>query len=121
MAVEDLRVGDRVITHDGDHGTGAVTRPGLTAMSAADGRMVTAGEHGGSEVTSASDEILAVVGRTRANAGPGEPIVWIGQRNVNCGRHPRPEAVWPVRVRAGALGPGRPVRDLFLPPTTRST
>jgi len=45
-----------------------------------------------------------------------EPIVWIGQRTLNCAAHPHPETVWPVRVSAGAFGPGLPVRDLWLSP-----
>jgi hypothetical protein len=44
------------------------------------------------------------------------PIIWIGRRTVNCARHPNPARVWPVRVRAGAFGPGRPHRDLWLSP-----
>jgi T5SS/PEP-CTERM-associated repeat protein len=48
--------------------------------------------------------------------GAEEAIVWVGQRAVNCAAHPRPEAVWPVRVRAGAFGDNVPVRDLYLSP-----
>jgi hypothetical protein len=45
-----------------------------------------------------------------------KPITWIGRRHVDCARHPKPDAVWPVLVAASAFGPGRPFRDLFLPP-----
>ncbi|MGH7071965.1 MAG: Hint domain-containing protein, partial [Acetobacteraceae bacterium] len=48
-------------------------------------------------------------------AGP-TPIKWIGHRRIDCRRHPRPELVWPVRVRAQAFGPDQPVRELFLSP-----
>ena len=34
----------------------------------------------------------------------------------NCTRHPDPQSVWPVRLTAGAFGPGRPCRDLLLSP-----
>jgi autotransporter passenger strand-loop-strand repeat protein len=44
------------------------------------------------------------------------PIVWVGDRNVDCASHPKPGQVWPVRVATGAFGPGRPHRDLFLSP-----
>jgi hypothetical protein len=45
-----------------------------------------------------------------------EPVVWIGRRHLDCRRHVTPEHAWPVRVRAGAFGAGRPYRDLWLSP-----
>jgi hypothetical protein len=44
------------------------------------------------------------------------PVRWIGRRTIDCRRHRRPREVWPVRVREGAFGPGRPGRDLLLSP-----
>jgi hypothetical protein len=44
------------------------------------------------------------------------PVIWVGRREVDCTRHPQPRKVWPVRVAAGAFGPGRPHSDLFLSP-----
>ena len=43
-------------------------------------------------------------------------VIWAGQRQVNCARHPDPRQVWPVRVQAGAFGEGQPHRDLFVSP-----
>ena len=45
-----------------------------------------------------------------------QKIIWIGRRTVDCSRHPAPAKVWPVRIRAAALGPGRPCQDLWLSP-----
>ena len=60
------------------------------------------------------------VGQRLATAGPDgaawQAITWIGHRRVACGRHPRPRAVWPVRIAAHAFGPGRPARALLLSP-----
>ena len=44
------------------------------------------------------------------------PIIWIGQRTVDCERHPNPKLVWPVRICVDAFGPGLPHRELFLSP-----
>ena len=61
-------------------------------------------------------ETLAVGHRPVLAGGGRAPVVWIGQRAVNCAAHPKPEAVWPVRVQAGAFGENVPVRDLYLSP-----
>jgi hypothetical protein len=59
------------------------------------------------------DRAIAADGASGASR---EPIVWIGQRDTHCRAHPRPETVWPVRVRAGGFGGNVPERDLYLSP-----
>ena len=44
------------------------------------------------------------------------PVKWVGQRRIDCARHPDPRQVWPVRVMAGAFGSHQPRRDLVLSP-----
>ena len=44
------------------------------------------------------------------------PVKWIGKRALLPGHNLRPEAVLPVRVRAGAIADGVPRRDLLLSP-----
>jgi hypothetical protein len=61
------------------------------------------------EALCVGDAVLTLSGAARA-------VRWIGHRRVDCRRHPRPEQVWPVRVRAHAFAPGRPRRDLLLSP-----
>ena len=48
--------------------------------------------------------------------GRSAQVMRLRQRRVDCARHPSPHLVWPVRVSAGAFGPGLPVRDLVLSP-----
>ena len=43
-------------------------------------------------------------------------IIWTGQRTIDLARHAMPEKVRPVRILAGAFGPGLPERDLILSP-----
>jgi hypothetical protein len=44
------------------------------------------------------------------------PVKWIGHRHIDCRRHPKPDTVWPVHVRAEAFGRHMPKRDLWLSP-----
>jgi uncharacterized repeat protein (TIGR03803 family) len=44
------------------------------------------------------------------------PVRWVGHRALNLATHPDPELAAPIRLRAGALGPGWPARDLVVSP-----
>ena len=61
------------------------------------------------ESFTAGELVLTASGAMRA-------IKWIGETFVRPNRHPRAHHVQPVRVRAGAFGPGLPLRDLRLSP-----
>ncbi len=65
-------------------------------------------------------ELVQVMPVVRAQDGVPEqslePIRWLGHRRVDCTRHPQPHKVWPVRIAAGAFGPGLPCRNLLLSP-----
>jgi hypothetical protein len=61
------------------------------------------------EALAPGDVVVTMSGRTR-------PVRWLGHRHLDCTRHPKPEDVWPVRVRTGAIGASIPHRDLLLSP-----
>jgi hypothetical protein len=48
--------------------------------------------------------------------GGWHSIIWLGHRRIDCRRHRDPAAVWPICVRTGAFGHGRPFHDLYLSP-----
>jgi hypothetical protein len=49
-------------------------------------------------------------------AGDIKPARWIGSRALDLAAHVRPDAVRPVRILPGALGPGVPARHVRLSP-----
>ena len=55
------------------------------------------------------DKVLTVMGEAL-------PIIWVGQRSIDCARHPDPERVRPICVQAHAFAQGAPHRDLLLSP-----
>jgi hypothetical protein len=50
------------------------------------------------------------------SSGEHRPIRWIGHRTVACSTAADPNEVWPVRIKAGAIATGVPVRDLLVSP-----
>lgn len=50
------------------------------------------------------------------SSGEQRPVRWVGHQTAHCDRYPEPETGWPVRIRRGAFGSGRPYRDLVLSP-----
>ncbi len=44
------------------------------------------------------------------------PVRWIGRRSLRPADHPDPNALWPIRIAAGAFEDGQPGRDLWLSP-----
>jgi hypothetical protein len=74
----------------------------------------------------AGTDILTDTGERRVEAlRPGDrlatteglaAIAWVGETIIDLARHPRPDEAAPIRLRAGALAPGVPRRDLLLSP-----
>jgi autotransporter passenger strand-loop-strand repeat protein/T5SS/PEP-CTERM-associated repeat protein len=67
------------------------------------------------EAIGVGDKVCVLLGDGPAGDGVA-PVIWVGRREVDCARHPAPGRVWPVRVAAGAFGPGQPHSALFLSP-----
>jgi hypothetical protein len=67
------------------------------------------------EAIEVGDKVCVLLGDGPAGDGVA-PVIWVGRREMDCARHPAPAMVWPVRVAAGAFGPGQPHSALFLSP-----
>ena len=61
------------------------------------------------EALQLGDEVIAMFGGTA-------PVVWLGHRRIDRRYPGRKPDLWPVRIRAGAFGPGRPAADMRLSP-----
>jgi hypothetical protein len=61
-------------------------------------------------------ETLKVGDQVQLLDGGAGTIDWVGQRHVDCERHPTPKKVRPFRIKADAFRQGIPNRDLFLSP-----
>ena len=99
----------------------ASSAPGLSA--AADGSLLvsaTACYAAGTRIAAPGGDVpvedLRAGDRVSLAAGGSAAVRWVGHRRLDLRRHPCPQSVRPVRVRAGSFGGGLPVRDLVLSP-----
>jgi hypothetical protein len=113
----DLATQDTYLFFDTEHptqtGHNALAEAGLVALGLA---CFAEGTH---ILTTAGDipvEQLRIGATVVLANGGTAPVVWLGHASVDCSAHPRPRELWPVRVTAGAFGPGAPERDLTLSP-----
>ena len=99
--------GAETFSYQPDPGTGTDL---LVACYAEGTRLLTTAGEVAVEALCIGDRLPALLGGGLAR------VRWIGHRRIDCGRHPTPHDVWPVRVQAGAFGVATPHRDLWLSP-----
>jgi T5SS/PEP-CTERM-associated repeat protein len=100
---------------------GSGVDPSLLTVNAAGGIGEAPCFAAGTRIATARGEIaveaIGVGERVQVLLGDGfSEVIWVGRREVDCARHPQPRKVWPVRIAAGAFGPNRPGKELFLSP-----
>jgi hypothetical protein len=95
--------------YDGIGSSGTITYEQAPPCFAAGTRIATPAGETAVQSLAVGDEIRLATGGTAR-------IKWIGRRRTNLARHPRPDAVQPVRIAAGALAEGMPARDLVVSP-----
>jgi len=81
----------------------------VVACFAAGTRIATASGQAPVETLRPGDVVRTMGGRLA-------PIRWVGSSRVDLARHPAPERAAPIRIRADAVAPGQPARDLFVSP-----
>lgn len=72
-------------------------------------RLAVPGGEAAVEALRPGDLVITASGRAR-------PVIWVGHRRLSVGSAADPARVRPVRVRAGAIAPGVPARDLLVSP-----
>lgn len=101
----------------------------LTGNYAADDFQLSADGTGGTEITlcfltgthiatpagEVAVEDLAAGDLVLTSGGAAQPVIWLGRSTVSS-RFADPQARSPIRIKAGALGEGLPVRDLLVSP-----
>ena len=128
--------GDGTGYHEGFNAGGVGGGGGSFVTTSATDTDLVAGEHSGNGEVILTFLMACFASGTRLRAARGEvavedlrvgelvetasgalqPVQWIGHRHVDIAAHPRPHEVTPVRIAAGAFGPGAPVRDLLVSP-----
>ena len=100
--------GNFTITPDTIHNSTTITTSGITMTCF----------RAGTRIRTRNGEVaiehLALGDSIPTHFAGEQRVRWIGHRTIDCRRHPNPHLVHPIRVAAGAFGPGRPGRDLFL-------
>ena len=102
-----------VLTFDtAANATAAIAHNAITLVPcfAAGTRIATARGEVAVEAIEVGDRVQVLLG------GGFSEVIWVGRREVDCACHAQPRKVWPVRVAAGAFGPGRPHADVWLSP-----